>query len=160
LQTRSNVFLAASLLAGGASLPVRMRNVSPSGALLEGISLPPVGAAVRLVRGDLTAEGEIAWTAAGQAGIRFAAEIDVPAWVRRVGHPGQQRVDRTIAALRRHEVAGEANRPALPSIAWVSAELDAICERLAGSPEMTVELGEELVRLDSIARTLHQLASR
>jgi hypothetical protein len=160
-QARSNVFLSASLVVSGASLPVRVRNLSANGALLEGASLPPPGAVVRLIRGDLTADGEIAWAAAGQAGVRFAAKIDVPAWVKRVGHPGQQRVDSAIAALRRHEPPVAKAQPAsVPSLAWVSAELDAICERLAGSPCMTVELGEELVRLDSIARTLQQLASR
>jgi allophanate hydrolase subunit 1 len=47
-----------------------------------------------------------------------------------------------------------------PSLARISAELQAICECLAGSPTMTVEFGEELVKLDTLAQTLQQLARR
>lgn len=158
-QSRSNVFLSAALLAGGSTLTVRLRNLSPSGALLEGVSLPAPGSYVRLVRGELAADGEIAWTTEVQAGIRFAAPIDVAAWVRRIGHAGQQQVDRAVAALRRDKAPPERSRASqLPSLAWVSAELEAICERMAATPDMSVELGEELVRLDSLARLIQQLA--
>ena len=158
-QSRSNVFLSAALLAGGSALPVRLRNLSSSGALLEGVSLPAPGTYVRLVRGELAADGEIAWTTDGQAGIRFSAPIDVPAWVRRIGHAGQQQVDRAVAALRRDNAPAERSRTSqVPSLAWVGAELEAICERMAATPNMSVELGEELVRLDSLARVLQQLA--
>jgi hypothetical protein len=60
-ELRSNLFLSAELVVGPAALPVRVRNLSPHGALVDGGSLPPAGASVRLVRGDLSAEGEIAW---------------------------------------------------------------------------------------------------
>jgi hypothetical protein len=132
--------------------------MSRNGALLDGGSLPPEGATVRLVRGELSAEGEIAWQREGNAGIRFTGEVEVGAWVKKVGHAGQQRVDNTIAALRRNEpVRIDAQTP---SLARISAELQAICECLAGSPTMTVEFGEELVKLDTLAQTLQQLARR
>lgn len=160
LQIRSNVFLAASLVAGALPLPVRVRNLSARGALLDGGSLPPAGARVRLLRGDLSAEGQVAWTAHGHAGIRFASEIDVGAWVKRLGHRGQQRVDAAVAALRRDQplpaLAGEPS----PTLSTISAELDSICERLSGSPAMTVEFAEELVKLDALARALQHLADQ
>jgi hypothetical protein len=157
-QGRSNVFLSATLIVGAVPLPVRVRNMSRNGALMDGVSLPPQGARVRLVRGELSAEGEIAWQREGHAGIRFTGEVEVGAWVKKIGHVGQQRVDNTIAALRRNEpvrIDGQA-----PSLARISAELQAICECLAGSPTMTVEFGEELVKLDTLAQTLQQLARR
>lgn len=157
-QDRSNVFLSAALVAGSTPVPVRVRNLSSRGALLDGGSLPPAGSTVRLVRGALTAEARIAWQADGQAGIRFAREIDVIAWTKRVGHPGQRQVDDALAALRGGSpVPAAAAHPDAPSLKRISAELDTICERLAGSPAMTVELGEELVKLDSLARELQQL---
>jgi hypothetical protein len=157
-QGRSNVFLSASLIVGAVPLPVRVRNMSRTGALLDGGSLPPEGARVRLVRGELSAEGEIAWQREGHAGIRFTGEVEVGAWVKKVGHAGQQRVDNAIAALRRNEpVRIDAQAP---SLARISAELQAICECLAGSPTVTVEFGEELVKLDTLAQTLQQLARR
>lgn len=114
---------------------------------------------MRLVRGELTAEGQIAWKGHGHAGLRFTQEIDVEAWVRRAGHPGQQRVDEAVAALR-HKAGTVPSRPSDgPTLAEISGELSAICERLASLPSMTVELGEELVRLDALARMLEQFAA-
>ena len=154
---RSNVFLTAVLIGGKEPLPVRVRNLSPGGAFLDGDEFPPVGASVRLVRGSLAVAGNVAWQSDGHAGLRFAKDIDVGAWVRRVGHPGQRRIDDTIDALRHHQ------RPAAavdaPSLVRVSAELDGICERISASPSLTVEVGEELVRLDALARALQQIAS-
>ena len=160
-QDRSNVFLAGVLVVGGATLPVRVRNLSTRGALLDGASLPATGARVRLLRGDLNADGEMAWQTEGHAGLRFLGEIDVERWVRRVAHPGQQRVDIAVAALRADEIAPLDVRGAHgPSLAQISAELDGICERLADSPGMTTHVAEELLRLDALARQLHQLSGR
>lgn len=153
---RSNVFLSAVLIGGKEPLPVRVRNLSPGGALIDGDEIPPTGTTVRLVRGSLAVAGNVTWQSDGNAGLRFGEEIDVAAWVRRVGHPGQRRVDDTIDALRHHqrpEAAVDA-----PSLVRVSAELDGICERISASPSLTVEMGEELVRLDALARTLQQIA--
>jgi hypothetical protein len=157
-QGRSNVFLAASMIVGTTSLPVRVRNLSTRGAFVDGASLPVAGSSVRLVRGALSIDGAIAWAAHGHAGLRFIGAIDVAEWVKRVGHPGQERVDNAIVSLRRN--GRRASAPASPTLGWVSAELDSICERVAASTTLTVELGEELLRLDAVARTLQKLAAR
>ena len=159
-QVRCNVFLAASLIAGAVPLPVRVRNLSSRGALLDGVSLPPAGVRVRLLRGELSAEGQVAWATHGHAGIRFAGDIDVAAWVKRLGHPGQQRVDEAVAAMRRDQPLPEPDDHISASLGAISAELDAICERLAASPDMTVDLAEELVKLDALARALQQGVER
>jgi len=39
-----------------------------------------------------------------------------------------------------------------------ATELQRICERLAGSPVMTVSFGEDLVRLDALAHRLMALS--
>jgi PilZ domain-containing protein len=155
-QGRSNVFLSAAVVAGASPVPVRVRNLSSRGALLDGGSLPAAGSTVRLVRGTLSAEGRIAWQSNGQAGIRFVREIDVAAWVKGTGHPGQQRVDEAVAALRRRQPPPPEVEP--PSLTHISTELDALCERLAGSRDFSLELGEELVRLDALASGLRQLS--
>lgn len=159
-QPRSNVFLSASLMVGPVALPVRVRNLSASGALLDGGSLPPPGTSIRLVRGDLTAEGEIAWQSGGQAGVRFNGTIDVAAWVKKIGHSGQQRVDAAIAAIRGNAAIPQHDPVQPPSLVRISHDLDAICERLATSLVMTIEFGDELVKLDTLAQTLRQLANR
>lgn len=159
-QSRSNVFLSAALVTDGRSVPVRVRNLSARGALLEG-SAAGAGTKVQLLRGSLAAEGEIAWQRGRQAGIRFNGEIDVSEWIRRVEHPGQQSVDALVASVR-----SKAPRAAVPvhsetaSLTDVVLELDSICERVAASASMSMELGEELVKLESIARTLDQIVRR
>ena len=82
------MFLSASLIAGAVSLPVRVRNLSPRGALVDGGIAPPARARIRLERGELGADGEIAWVANGQVGFRFDCDIEVADWVQRVGHAG------------------------------------------------------------------------
>jgi hypothetical protein len=157
-QLRSNVFLAASLVAGAVPLPVRVRNLSGRGALVDGGSLPPAGARVRLLRGELSADGQVAWSGQGHAGVRFSGEIDVGEWVKRLGHPGQLRIDDAVAALRRNQPFSDREADPSPSLGEISTGLDAICERLAGSSAMTVEMAEELVKLDALSRALQQLA--
>ena len=67
-QGRANVFLSAAIVVGASSVPVRVRNLSTRGAFVDGNSLPSAGASFRLVRGQLSADGEVAWAAHGHAG--------------------------------------------------------------------------------------------
>jgi hypothetical protein len=157
---RSNVFLAAVLHGGTAAVPVRIRNISATGALIEGRSLPPAGTAVRLVRGELSAVGELAWSSTGHAGIRFADAVDVEGWVKRVGHSGQQRVDGVVAALRRSEsVPPELQKGgSVDSLRSISAALDELCAGLVAA-DVSLELGEQLIKLDAIAQALRRVAT-
>jgi hypothetical protein len=158
---RSNVFLAAALNLGAATIAVRIRNLSSHGALVEASSLPPIGSQVTLIRGQLQVAGELAWQGAGQGGINFSKSIDVPRWVKHVGHGGQHRVDDVIAALRGSvTVPSELPAPqSLETIVSVSGALDQVCEDLAGTPNLSIELAESLLRLDSIAQALRRLAT-
>ena len=157
---RANVFLGAVLDSGTGPVPVRVRNISPSGALIEGAILPAPGAKIRLVRGTLQATGTLAWEAQGHAGVSFEEPIDVQAWVQGTGHPGQQRVDSFIAAMRRGDpVRHRSDEPADP-LAGLSRTLDELCERLVSSKDFPPELGEELLKLDAIAQSLRDLACR
>jgi len=157
---RANVFLAAILEDGVSPIAVRIRTLSVSGALVEGPCLPPVGTPVRLVRGSLQAAGRLAWYNAGQAGLNFERPVQVDLWVKRVGHGGQQRVDDIITALRTPggRVANRHAEASSASIGAISASLDLLCERLAARPDLSIDLGEELLKLDSIAQDLRKLA--
>jgi len=158
---RSNVFLTASLDTGAAQVAVRIRNIASRGMLIEASSLPAVGTRVTLVRGQLSAVGELAWAGSGQGGINLQDSIDVGLWVQRIGHVGQQRVDRVVAAIRSASdipVEGQAARE-LASLLEISAALDRLCESLSATPNMSIELGEGLVKLDAIAQALRRLAT-
>lgn len=161
---RSNVFLNATLDVSGVTSAVRVRNISVSGALLEGEQLPSHGIVVRLRRGQLEASGEIAWESGNYRGLQFTSPVDVPTWVKRVGHCGQQEVDRRLAVLRQ---SGQSNATHLladdpsgkDSLHRISSDLDQVCEQLAASAQMSIELGEYLIRLDTIAQRLRGIAS-
>jgi hypothetical protein len=160
---RSNVFLAATLVTAGGSAAVRVRNISARGALIDGAGLPPEGAAVELRRGSLAAQGEVAWHDAGHCGIRFSAAIDVDVWTRKVGHAGQQAVDQ-IVALARRPVTGDASparqTPHDDGLAAIGDDLEAVCDRLAGHPELVAGCSEELLKLDAIAQRLRTAIRR
>lgn len=157
---RANVFLGAVLDSGAGSVPVRIRNISPKGALIEGPILPALEATVRLVRGALRATGTLAWEAQYHAGLSFEEPIDVEAWVRRTGHPGQRRVDSVVAAIRRGEPVHSRSDESADPLAGLSRALDELCDRLASSAGFPPELGDDLLKLDVIAQSLRDLARR
>ena len=53
---RTHLFVIGTLYFGRSSAPVRVRNLSATGALIEGTSLPHVGTEIILRRGDLKAK--------------------------------------------------------------------------------------------------------
>jgi hypothetical protein len=159
---RSNVFLTATLDASGVMCAVRVRNMSVSGALIDGAKLPPRGASVRLIRGQLEACGEVAWEDGDYRGLRFSSPVDVQAWVKKVGHNGQREVDQKLALLRqpgqRNPIALVADdRSGADTPHRVSVDLDSLCEELAACPRMSVEFGEQLIRIDTIAQRLRKI---
>ena len=68
---RANVLMQASLELSGTSLPVKLRNLSSEGALVESDKLPVEGSAVVFRRGDLAVPGRIAWTKTRQENAAF-----------------------------------------------------------------------------------------
>jgi len=160
-EERSHVFLAASLDTGAKSIAVRVRNLSPGGALLDGPELPGVGTRVRLRRGALSAVGEISWQRKTQSGIKFDGDVDTSSWVQAVAH-SQKRVHATpdpqkASGATRRKVQEPAR---VESLSLISAALDQICERLAGTPVMSVDCGDELLKLQKVAQSLRRLANR
>ena len=84
---RSNVLMSASLELSGTSLPVKLRNLSADGALVEGDKLPVEGASVLFRKGDLSMAGCVAWTKGRQAGVSFAQNLNPEQLMRHVPTP-------------------------------------------------------------------------
>lgn len=84
---RSNVLMSASLELSGTSLPVKLRNLSVDGALVEGDKLPVEGAAILFRKGDLSMPGNVAWVKGRQAGINFAQKLNPQQLLRHVPAP-------------------------------------------------------------------------
>src|SRR5688500_6405850 len=72
---RSNVLLAASIEASGASLPVKLRNLSTEGALIEGDDLPVEGSEVLFRRNELSVNSRVAWVHDEHAGVAYRGPI-------------------------------------------------------------------------------------
>ena len=103
---RKNLFLAAEIETDGVKLPVRIRNLSEGGAMIEGAALPGVGAALILRRLQVELAGSVIWRTAGRCGVKFSEAAFVEEWVagrrlveRTLGR-GQARVDVIQAAIR------------------------------------------------------------
>jgi hypothetical protein len=146
------------------SVPVRVRNLSAHGALLEGVDLPQEDVAIWLRRGSLCASGDVAWGDVRHCGIRFATAINVDEWVRRAGPVGQQRIDATVADYRRRDVSPRhlsllSSSHGREALDQTSSNLLKICERIAGFPNMTVELAEELLKIEAIAHALRSTSN-
>ncbi len=94
------MFLVATLYFGGASSPVRVRNMSTTGALIEGASLPGAGAAAILRRGALEAPATAAWSETGKAGLTFAGPVDVSDWLPAKDGKRQTQVDQIAFGLK------------------------------------------------------------
>lgn len=81
---RSHVLMAASVEADGVLIPVKLRNLSSEGALVEGESLPAVASSVIFRKKELQVAGQVAWVTAGRAGIAFVDRLDPEAVLRHV----------------------------------------------------------------------------
>ena len=115
-------------------------------------------------RGILATEGQIAWSKGRQCGIRFSEPIVVAEWVERAGPVGQQRIDATVAEFRNSpasklRLARPSRKADKHSLVDMSAALLKSCERLAALPGMTVELAEELLKIEATARALRDHGS-
>lgn len=147
---RKNLMLAASIESETLSAPVRVRNLSESGAMIDGAALPAVGAHLILRRGDLSAVAIVMWHEGARCGIKFENVVaSVDEWVSgKKSAPsrvhGQARVDAIQSALR----AGVDLHPEPPAAtgAGVSGQdLDArIVEEVDFLRRLIDDLGEEL----------------
>ena len=146
---RVHLFLVATLYFGESSNPVRVRNLSASGALVEGASLPEAGAAIVLRRGALEAPGTAVWSASGKAGIAFGGLVDVSDWLPAKEAKRQTQVDQIAFGLKHARTAAAVAAPApeLPPIADMAVELAAVQAQLG-------QLGDRLAR-DSLVLANH-----
>ena len=73
---RQLMLLSARLITVTSDRPIRIRDLSPGGARIEGADLPGINTDVVIKRGEFEAFGTIAWLSGGQAGIEFEAPLD------------------------------------------------------------------------------------
>ena len=102
---RTHLFVAATLYSDAGSMPVHIRNMSRTGALIEGTALPGPDSDILLRRGQLQASGKVAWRIENRAGVKLDSSVHVSDWMARKGSASQQRLD-TLVAIVRNESPG------------------------------------------------------
>jgi len=73
---RLSVLLSARIQSGSSECTMRLRNVSSTGARLEGAVIPPVGSIVRFSRGDVSVSARVVWAGKTSFEIEFRETID------------------------------------------------------------------------------------
>lgn len=86
-QRRANLLMAAQLELSGHAVPVKLRNLSADGALVEGTELPVEGAELRFRKGDLVVPARVVWVRGDRAGLSFAEQLSPEAVLRHVPTP-------------------------------------------------------------------------
>jgi hypothetical protein len=162
---RRNMFVMAALSGDEFSEPVKVRNLSSTGALIEGTVLPKVGARVTLRRGNSTACGVIVWCIGGKAGLKVDGHLEVADWMPG-DHTHKNGIDSVIAKVSEERAVGLI-APALErSVAVNAIELrslaDAIgtlADDLSDDKQVVVRFASKLQTLDIAVQVLRKLAA-
>ena len=73
---RARVLLAARLETHSQDIDARLRDLSQRGALVECLTVPPVGSELVFSRNTIRVPARVAWTAGNRVGLEFAYAID------------------------------------------------------------------------------------
>jgi hypothetical protein len=84
---RSKVLMTATLELSGSALPVKLRNLSAEGALIEGDDLPVEGSKVVFKRLELSVPGRIAWVRGDRGGVTFNTKLAPEAMLHHIPAP-------------------------------------------------------------------------
>ncbi|MEO7635792.1 MAG: hypothetical protein ABIS38_09145 [Sphingomicrobium sp.] len=163
VERRNNLFVVAVLHWPGAPVAVRIRNMSPNGALVEGAGLPDVGTAVRLSRGQRNVAGELMWRGEMHAGLQFSAPVNVADWLpANAGNAGQQRVDQIVFEAKAARVATGIvpNEPSAPDYAAIARALVKAGDELVAVPGLAENHPDALQAIDIAAQALNLLTRR
>ena len=95
---RSPVSLAATIEVDGVPQPVKLRNLSEEGALIEGERLPPEGSTTFFERNELRLKSRVVWVQGRYAGVAFARPLRQEEVLRHVPQPRHR--SRATSAVR------------------------------------------------------------
>lgn len=160
--TRSSLYMSAVLCCDGFSSPVKIRNLSSSGALIEGPIVAALGSFVQLVRGGLNVGALVVWSGEGKCGLKFSELIDVPQWRAAPTNVEQQRVDEIVRLVkagavplpvRRSSLTNpgdgvETNAAILGDLRRASELLGNLGDMLTSDPDIVARHGTALQNLD------------
>ncbi|WP_168355868.1 PilZ domain-containing protein [Sphingomonas gei] len=176
---RKNLMLSATIESAGTRVPVRIRNLSETGAMLDGAALPGPGDSLVLLRAEITVGATVVWRDDRRCGIRFAlVAASVDEWVTGKrpatfdGKQGQARVDAIQTAVRFGAVlpaepapaagtpdAMDLDRRVAEEVVHVRQLIDALGEELVEDPVMLQRHMRVLQNLDRASQILEHLGT-
>lgn len=159
---RSRVMLAATLVVRGFPCHVRIRNISETGALLEGEVLPETDEQVLLQRGDNETIGTVKWVRSNRCGVRFADLIEVADWAGVQASPRADPLPLPAALLPAAEAA-PTGAAALPrrlgeELAYVQRLIDSIGNELVANPVFVNRYQRSFQNFDLASQILGHLS--
>jgi hypothetical protein len=174
---RKNVMLAATISAGTVSAPVRIRNLSEVGAMIDGPALPTTGSRLMLNRMAMSIAATVIWSNGGRCGLSLQCPIMVDDWIAgaasTAANAGQFRVDQIQSAVRSGAaLPGETGAPApspddLPPIerrvagelTRVKRMLDRVSEELIDDVDVLMRHERAMQSFDIAAMIVEELAA-
>lgn len=137
---RLNMFVNAVLCTSSGSAAVRIRNISATGAMINGKIPADKDERVRLSRGSVAVNGRLVWKRDDKAGMEFFSTLTPDAWLP-TEHAGQQYVDKIVENIRTRggskdleaESLGKGPRM-LRTFSGVCASVQQVAEALADDP--------------------------
>ena len=170
---RTQLFLSAMIRFDRVSAAIRLRDLSATGARVEGGNLPSVGATVHITRGALNASGTIIWRNQKGCGVRFDEPLPLDEWMPALTSRDQHEVDQLVEAVRSDAQVlpflapaqpAEALGDALPQrlaeeLAYVGRLLDSLGEDLCAEPLLVMRHAAKLQNLDLSAQILGHVAT-
>lgn len=167
--------LAASLEFDGEQHPVFVRNLSVTGALVEGRRLPLAGDRVILYRDQHRVPASVIWASGNRCGLSFSAQVALDAMIKRPkpgtsSTPHQARIDAIQRALRENRpvpsfdqseaVVGAAaiGTKLADEISYAQRLIEAVNDTLSADAYMLSRYGVMLQQIDEAEQLLRKLA--
>jgi hypothetical protein len=173
---RTNTMLAASLEFDGDRHPVFVRNLSVTGALVEGRMLPLAGDRVVLYRDQHRVPATVIWSQGNRCGLSFSAQVTLDAMIKRpkpgaaAATPHQARIDAIQRALRENRplptfdeseaVIGAAaiGKRLVDEIGYAQRLIETVNDTLSGDAYVLSRYGVILQQIDEAEQLLRKLA--
>ncbi|MBT2132770.1 hypothetical protein KK137_00355 [Croceibacterium sp. LX-88] len=160
------MFVLATMATTSASGPIKIRNMSAGGALIEGESLPNIGEHLKLVRSGLSVSGKVVWRQPRKAGMCFDREVQVSDWLPAGSGTTQQDVDRIVHEVKegRVDTKPEPRTDLEPTpitgtdLMNVAVAIEALADALAEDGSVVAKYATQLQILDIASQVMRKMA--
>lgn len=165
------MFVAAVLHAEGEHAPVKVRNMSANGAMIDSPMVPPPGTHAHLIRGALRAQGTVVWSLENRCGLHFSSELSVREWLAPPSNVEQRRIDDIVALVKSGAAVppdlgappdppgpSRSGTPLVDDLETVIRLLDDLENDLTSSGETVARHGMKLQNLDIAMQMVRAIA--